>query len=807
MSSEQLQIPRKELSRFLPDLRTITTFERLLDRVGTVIPADVTAIENDITILQGLLTYCIADAPIAKGTPVYVTGASSADKLIRCSPTPTGYLNTDTFIGIASDGALAGATLLIATAGEVQDIDTTGTPVGEVWAAGDALYYNPAYAGKLTNVAPSAPNQRTRLATVTSASATGSLNVHVVSAIVASQLVTTNSPSVGQGLGYSSSGMEWNNNAIYGMSSGAITGGVLSINTDTTKFDISDGLGYVVNPETSAYSKVTWTGLTGITPTHILTNNISYVALDSTGAVVQQATPFSGGIERDQINLGVLVHVDNVNINDVNNEQHVLTNPSNQLEDLLMAIGLFNRSGNVISANGVNVNIDRSAGILFGSGINYINSRKQPHEITIASATIQEFQYRMADGTNYTGVTQTAILPDLYDDLTSTPAAVPNNKFTNQHIFMFPSGNVKIQFGQTIYPTLDAAASGIPVEVFVTEPSIIDNGMLRAVLTVKKGCTDLSDTTEARFFMVDRFSASLQAQSAVLTSFDDNAFMVYDNTDPTKVVMLDASGITTGTTRTLTVPDFDGTIATLAGTETLTNKTITAPVISTISNTGTLTLPTSTDTLVGKATTDTLTNKTFDTAGVGNVLKINTTAVSAVTGTGAVVLANTPTLTTPNIGAATGTSLNVTGSLTCSQTTGLTGTTTNNDASAGYVGEYVTATSVPTAITSGAFTDLTSISLTEGDWDIGGTVAFTPAGTTVISQCVGSTSSTSATLGAFGEYFSLNTTTSAGAGSIFSTPTSRKPLAATTTIYLVAYAAFTVSTCNALGTIWARRRR
>jgi len=51
--------------------------------------------------------------------------------------------------------------------------------------------------------------------------------------------------------------------------------------------------------------------------------------------------------------------------------------------------------------------------------------------------------------------------------------------------------------------------------------------------------------------------------------------------------------------------------ATLTGTETLTNKTLTAPIISSISNTGTLTLPTSTDTLVGRATTDTLTNKTL----------------------------------------------------------------------------------------------------------------------------------------------------------------------------------------------------
>jgi len=49
---------------------------------------------------------------------------------------------------------------------------------------------------------------------------------------------------------------------------------------------------------------------------------------------------------------------------------------------------------------------------------------------------------------------------------------------------------------------------------------------------------------------------------------------------------------------------------TLSRTQTLTNKTLTLPVIAQISNTGTLTLPTSTDTLVGRTTTDTLTNKT-----------------------------------------------------------------------------------------------------------------------------------------------------------------------------------------------------
>jgi len=68
---------------------------------------------------------------------------------------------------------------------------------------------------------------------------------------------------------------------------------------------------------------------------------------------------------------------------------------------------------------------------------------------------------------------------------------------------------------------------------------------------------------------------------------------------------------TTGSGNTLTVA-IDSTVTTLAGSQTLTNKTLTTPVISSISNSGTVTLPTASDTLVGRATTDTLTNKTID---------------------------------------------------------------------------------------------------------------------------------------------------------------------------------------------------
>lgn len=71
-------------------------------------------------------------------------------------------------------------------------------------------------------------------------------------------------------------------------------------------------------------------------------------------------------------------------------------------------------------------------------------------------------------------------------------------------------------------------------------------------------------------------------------------------------INLNLAGKGTGVVQAGGVP-----VVTTTGAQTLTNKTLTAPIISTISNTGTLTLPSSTDTIVGRATTDTLTNKTL----------------------------------------------------------------------------------------------------------------------------------------------------------------------------------------------------
>lgn len=136
---------------------------------------------------------------------------------------------------------------------------------------------------------------------------------------------------------------------------------------------------------------------------------------------------------------------------------------------------------------------------------------------------------------------------------------------------------------------------------------------------------------------------------------------------------------------------------------------------------------------------------------------------------------------------------------------GITGTVLGTAAAAGVVGQEVSASSgSAVSLTSGTLTNIVSISLPAGDWELESALRVTNAGNiTLLNFGVGSASATLPT--DWWDRYNITTTLAAGT-STRQGMSRRVLLSSTTTLYLVAQATFT-STCTADGYIRARRMR
>lgn len=141
----------------------------------------------------------------------------------------------------------------------------------------------------------------------------------------------------------------------------------------------------------------------------------------------------------------------------------------------------------------------------------------------------------------------------------------------------------------------------------------------------------------------------------------------------------------------------------------------------------------------------------------------------------------------------------------------ITGTGTNDNATAGDIGEYVESLVAAGAVGSwstGTAKDVASIPLTAGDWDVTGQVFFSNTSATAVTRIAAGINTTSATLPGVGP--SRGQLTSAvlspnGVG--VPVGTARFSLSATTTVYLVGIIDFAAGTPSAGGFINARRVR
>ena len=337
--------------------------------------------------------------------------------------------------------------------------------------------------------------------------------------------------------------------------------------------------------------------------------------------------------------------------------------------------------GSTATVNGKNIitagTVDAKGDLLVGSAddtvIRLAVGGTNGHVLTVDSSTASGLAYAAPAAVGVFG--ESIVFEGATANDFETTVAVTDP--TADRTITFPDATGTVALTSDI--TVTASSTTTLTNKTLTSPKINEDVVMSASsteLNILDGAT--LSTTELNY--VDGVTSAIQTQ------LDDKSTASKTETLTNKSISL-GSNTVTSTLAQLNTAVSDADVASLAGAETLTNKTLTSPTVSglTLSDSSivfegatadahettlTVTDPTADRTITFPDATGTvaLTNNKLNAFAATSSSEL-AGIISDETGTGALVFANTPTLVTPNIGAATGTSLVLSGDLTVNGTT------------------------------------------------------------------------------------------------------------------------------------------
>ena len=281
---------------------------------------------------------------------------------------------------------------------------------------------------------------------------------------------------------------------------GWLEGGQITINTeDDTKLDITAGsVAIVSGTETnSTIQIISWTNQTALNPA--LTTRSKWVGVKDDGTGNAQ---FVYDIEFDVVERRTTAILGRIwdsggtgpTITNVGDYERPAWGLLTAFQDFILEYGSWNISGNVYSANGTNLLLDKSAGVSFRYHAEDVVGQENVHS-DAAQSPRNTYAYHLQGSSTTT--TETDIESDYYDNA-GVKVALPNNQWTVQEVWFFPvSLTCHVLYGQIIYNSKADAIDGITTETKVRNTDILSGAILRAYLVVEQGCTDLTDDATA----------------------------------------------------------------------------------------------------------------------------------------------------------------------------------------------------------------------------------------------------------------------------------------------------------------------
>jgi hypothetical protein len=480
---------------------------------------------NDVTVNLGQETlvriYNDLGFQINNGQALHITGATSGSPTVSLAIGTGGDSVQFQISGIATHDIPDSSFGFMTDFGVVRDLNLTGFTVGE------QIYLSQTVPGGFSSYSGLSFTGRTcEVGHILDNSASGKIQVAILNEIEGT-IITT---------------QENNILAANNSSTGLFEFSGLSISTPSgTTFNVAPVQGWIIDnvtePANPTIQLIIYPGSTGNTALYVSSATETYILLTSGLTITQQTTFPTPQQRRQNLYLGKFGHANRQYLINAFNEPDSSLSPVSQLRDMFTPIKLINE-GVIVSANGVNLNFNTSAGVLYGLGLGYITNKLNPNSLSISGTSPCTFQYRTQTGG--TASNTTLIDPTVYDNNgVVTAVGGGSNTSTNQRIYLVQNGQFRIQYGQQEYGNLAAAIEASQNEAFTTFSNFRDNAILIGILSVNKNATNLSDTTQARFLLTSKFGETVGAAGGISTT---NLQQAYNNSSTPEIVTNSAEG-------------------------------------------------------------------------------------------------------------------------------------------------------------------------------------------------------------------------------------------------------------------------
>jgi hypothetical protein len=480
---------------------------------------------NDVTVNLGQETlvriYNDLGFQINNGQALHITGATSGAPTVSLAVGTGGDSVQFQISGIATHDIPDSSFGFMTNFGIVRDLNLTGFTVGE------QIYLSQTVPGGFSSYSGLSFTGRTcEVGHIIDNSASGKIQVTILNEIEGT-IITT---------------QENNILAANNSSTGIFEFSGLSITTPSgTTFNVGPVQGWIIDnvtePANPTIQLIIYSGSTGNTALNVSSATETYILLTSGLTLTQQTTFPTPQQRRQNLYLGKFGHANRQYLINAFNEPDSSLSPVSQLRDMFTPIRLIN-GGIYPSANGANLNINTSGGVLYGLGIGYITNKLDPNSLSVSGTSPCTFQYRTQTGG--TASNTTLITPGVYDNNgVVTAVGGGSNASTNQRIYLVQNGQFRLQYGQQVYGNLAAAIEASQNEAFTTFSNFRDNAILIGILSVNKNATNLSVTTQARFLLTSKFGETVGAAGGISTT---NLQQAYNNSATPEIVTNSAEG-------------------------------------------------------------------------------------------------------------------------------------------------------------------------------------------------------------------------------------------------------------------------